>query len=299
MKLAAILLFSSVVKPIVQGACDYCTAGFDDPNAQIPFSGDGGVTDCQGIRAEALNAPAEECETYSQLEPFCCPSTTEQFICDFCSFEVEVDNNMICGFMLFGALAANETEACAVTKIYEPVCCPSKADYKLPPVTEGDQCFLCGDSGVAMTTPDAKPLAIQESEDPNDHVTCAQSQDALNEQRKDSNGTCADALYGLYVMFSPSVCGCQGFSPPNACKMCDGGTVNRDVASPEGNITCGETYDLLQHVTPGGCAILNLTGDFDLAAIDETCCAYASSGHAKGLSLVGLLVTGLLLMITA
>ena len=56
MKRAAIvvILLVSAVKPIVQGACDFCMAGFDDRDAEVPLFDDDGVgpTDCEGIRAQ-------------------------------------------------------------------------------------------------------------------------------------------------------------------------------------------------------------------------------------------------------
>lgn len=153
-----------------------------------------------------------------------------------------------------------------------------------------------------MTTPDAKPLLFQESDNPADRMTCAQSQDALNEQRKTSGQTCSDTVSSLYIMFSPSICGCEGFSPPSACSVCDGGTVNRDAKTPDGMMTCGEAYDMLQHFTPGGCKILDLAEGLNRTAIDKTCCTYnanSSSGQAHGISFLGLVIAGLLAIIAA
>lgn len=189
------------------------------------------------------------------------------------------------------SIAANET-GCATTKIYEPICCPSTSEYKLPPVTEGDTCYICGSADVAMTTPDAKPMIVQDDEgdEPTAPLTCAQQQDALNAERAPGT-SCLDSLSGLYLFYSPSICGCSGYSPPNSCNICSGGTVNRNVVAPgDGNFTCGDGYDLLQHSTPGGCTLFNASGGIDLAEIDKTCCTYTSSGHVHGLSFAGWLI---------
>ncbi|CAJ1961017.1 unnamed protein product [Cylindrotheca closterium] len=303
--LFTIILVNAKTAPL-QGACDYCTAGFDNPTVAIslsdvlPFSflddAEANVTSCQDIQNEAANAngTTEECEAIAQLEPLCCPSTTEQYVCDFCPDGVEVEDNFVCGIFSLAALGANET-GCASTKLYEPICCPSTSEYKLPTVTEGETCYICGSADVAMTTPDAIPLFIQGSDDPAAQLTCAQQQDAINEERKTSGASCADAISGLYLFASPSICGCSGYSPPKSCNICEGGTVKRDVIplADEGNLTCGQGYDTFQHFTPGFCTTLTANGELDLAVLDEACCTYTSSGHVNGLHFAGWLIASL------
>lgn len=41
--------------------------------------------------------------------------------------------------------------------------------------------------------------------------------------------------------------GCAGVEPPNACKFCDGKSINRDVEVPGESFTCGEGYDFIKH----------------------------------------------------
>lgn len=50
----------------------------------------------------AALAGADECEMYSAMEAFCCRSTTDQYLCDFCEFEIETEDSFVCSFMMLG-----------------------------------------------------------------------------------------------------------------------------------------------------------------------------------------------------
>mmetsp|Transcript_18159 Transcript_18159/g.44923 ORF Transcript_18159/g.44923 Transcript_18159/m.44923 type:complete len:379 (-) Transcript_18159:2467-3603(-) len=255
--------------------CEFCPSGMDDPYTVLPSS-DG--SSCQDIKRYAdLVFEGEMCEnSLKPVEALCCPSTTENFVCDYCSGGLEFPDNMLdesiqCSeIALFSTLLANETE-CADIKITEAFCCPSSTDVSLPPVTEGDYCYLCGSADVEMKRPDYQPFAIGEVTGPDDLLTCAEIEQHMNDDRQPGS-SCMNAVGSFTLFFSPSICGCEGFEPPNACDICNGGgTVNREAMAPGQNFTCGEGIDFLKHTSAAFC---NSAEDVDLEEIDAACCIY-------------------------
>lgn len=199
------------------------------------------------------------------------------------------------------SLGANKT-VCDGLKLFEPRCCPTQSEYKIPTIAEGETCYVCGRADIAMNSPDAVPFRLS---DPVDLSTCAQQQVAINEQRKTSGKTCAESLTGVYLVMSPSICGCEGLPVPNSCNLCQGSILSKNATIPGGNLTCGETNDILQHLSPGGCAALGLSDDFDFDQVNAACCTppppaasssptassspAASSGNGPNVSAVGFL----------
>ena len=186
-------------------------------------------------------------------------------------------------YLLFSlsAIAATNATSCALIKTYEPICCPSKSDVKLPPVTKGDTCCFCGSADIAMTKPNAPMMAFggDEGEGGDDGTTCSQVQASITKAKQTVGTTCKSSLNNLHLFTSPSVCGCEGFSPPNKCQICGSGSViNRTATIPnEEDVACGSISDVLQHLTEGGCAALTGSGAMNLDNISEACCIPTSS----------------------
>mmetsp|Transcript_18160 Transcript_18160/g.44928 ORF Transcript_18160/g.44928 Transcript_18160/m.44928 type:complete len:234 (-) Transcript_18160:3214-3915(-) len=74
--------------------CEFCPSGMDDPYTVLPSS-DG--SSCQDIKRYAdLVFEGEMCEnSLKPVEALCCPSTTENFVCDYCSGGLEFPDNML------------------------------------------------------------------------------------------------------------------------------------------------------------------------------------------------------------
>ena len=120
-----------------------------------------------------------------------------------------------------------------------------------------------------MTKPDVQPFnMLGDAEDPEDLMTCAEIEKAINDERG-AGESCASALSAFTVFLSPSICGCAGIEPPDACKFCEGKMVKRDEKLPEESFTCGQGYDFIKHfVSDYLCDAPNTS--FDDA--QKTCC---------------------------
>ncbi|CAJ1966110.1 unnamed protein product [Cylindrotheca closterium] len=262
--------------------CDFCPFGMDHPDVVLPSS-DG--SSCQDIKRYAdLVFEGEMCEnSLKPVETVCCPSTTDNFVCDYCSGGLEFPDNMLddsiqCSELTLFSKLANETQ-CEDIKISEALCCPSSTTNSLPPVTEGDYCYLCGSAEVEMKRPEYQPFALGDSvmtED--DLMTCAQIEQDMNDDRQPGS-SCMNAVGSFTLFFSPSICGCGGFEPPNACDICNGGTVNRAAMAPGQNFTCGEGIDFLKHTSAAFCASAE---DVDLDEINAACCIYDDADADDG-----------------
>lgn len=121
-----------------------------------------------------------------------------------------------------------------------------------------------------MKRPDYQPFAIGAADGPDDLLTCAEIEQQLNDIRQPGS-SCMNAVGSFTLFYSPSICGCDGFEPPNACDVCSDGTVDRAATAPGQNFTCGEGIDFLKHTSAAFCSAAD---DVDLDEIDATCCIY-------------------------
>jgi len=79
-------------EPPTEGfSCDFCPLGLDTPGNIIP--GTNGLT-CEDTRLLAsFESNETECiESIKSFEGLCCPSTTDNFKCDWCSGELGIEN---------------------------------------------------------------------------------------------------------------------------------------------------------------------------------------------------------------
>lgn len=121
-----------------------------------------------------------------------------------------------------------------------------------------------------MKRPDYQPFAIGAVSGPDDLLTCAEIEQNMNDGRQPGS-SCMSAVGSFTLFFSPSICGCDGYEPSNACDVCKGGRVNRMAMAPGQNFTCGEGYDFLKHTSASFC---DASDDVDLEEIDAACCIY-------------------------
>jgi hypothetical protein len=167
----------------------------------------------------------------------------------------------------------NDENQCNSFKFSEGACCPSSAEFTLPPVTEGDFCYICGSVDVEMSNPNGKPYGFG-SNDEDDEMTCLELEADLNANRV-ARSTCASALSFALLgpVFVPSFCGCEGAEPINApeCMVCD--EIDRNAIVPDETFTCGEGYDYLKHVRKELCQQEGFS-----EVIESTCCVGGGSG---------------------
>ncbi|CAJ1966112.1 unnamed protein product [Cylindrotheca closterium] len=125
--------------------CGFCSKGLEFPN-MVPFPDGATCTDLQNNAT--LVASGSLCDLLKAGEDFCCPSTTDGYVCDFCDRNVKVPNQLIgtessvfglfgdetCeDVMVFAALAPNAS-TCELVKSFEGVCCPPNQDVTPPPM---------------------------------------------------------------------------------------------------------------------------------------------------------------------
>mmetsp|Transcript_18151 Transcript_18151/g.44883 ORF Transcript_18151/g.44883 Transcript_18151/m.44883 type:complete len:164 (-) Transcript_18151:38-529(-) len=105
----------------------------------------------------------------------------------------------------FRALAAGPDESiCASFDLIEGLCCPSSTGVSLPPVTEGDYCYICGSADVEMTKPDSQPYALGAGFELDDLVTCAEIEAQINDERE-AGESCGSLIAGFTFLLSPSI----------------------------------------------------------------------------------------------
>mmetsp|Transcript_18153 Transcript_18153/g.44892 ORF Transcript_18153/g.44892 Transcript_18153/m.44892 type:complete len:629 (-) Transcript_18153:303-2189(-) len=242
--------------------CDWCSGevGVEFPDREIPTAGlDLPVLTCATVSSLVGAISSEEsCSDFKTSESICCPTTSGAIQCDFCSGpnglefpDNEIgDNGITCKDVASYALGAPDEDFCKNLEATQGLCCPSSTGVSLPPVAEGEYCYICGSADVEMTKPDHQPFALgaSASNDPDDLVTCAEIEAQINAERG-AGESCGSVIADFTARLSPSICGCAGVEPPNACKFCDGKVVKRDVELPEEDFTCGEGYDYVKHFT--------------------------------------------------
>mmetsp|Transcript_18157 Transcript_18157/g.44916 ORF Transcript_18157/g.44916 Transcript_18157/m.44916 type:complete len:171 (-) Transcript_18157:38-550(-) len=148
------------------------------------------------------------------IESFCCPASSNFVQCDFCSGpngvefpdrEVGDDGVLTCADYATTALAAGPDESiCASFDLIEGLCCPSSTGVSLPPVTEGDYCYICGSADVEMTKPDSQPYALGAGFELDDLVTCAEIEAQINDERE-AGESCGSLIAGFTFLLSPSI----------------------------------------------------------------------------------------------
>jgi hypothetical protein len=168
---------------------------------------------------------------------------------------------------------------CISYKFSEGTCCPSSTDVTLPPITEGEYCYICGSADVEMSNPDGQPYGLG-SDDEDDEITCLELEADLNANRFEGS-TCGSVLSFALLgpVFFPSFCGCEGAEPINApeCMACD--EINRNAIVPNETFTCGEGYDYLKHVRKELCQ-----QDGFLEEVESTCCGGGGGGSDAALT---------------
>jgi len=183
---------------------------------------------------------------------------------------VDEEDEVTCSDLAALALTPPGPDYCINIEPAQGRCCPASTGVSLPPVAEGEYCYICGNAETEMTTPDAQPFNfLGQSEDLDDLKTCAEIEEEINLERGEGE-SCVNALSELTARFSPSVCGCAGVEPPNPCKFCEGRSIKRDVKIPTESFTCGQGYDFIKHFAAGGiqCNAPNTA----LSDVEKTCC---------------------------
>ena len=142
-------------------------------------------------------------------------------------------------------------------------------------MSEGDYCYLCGSANAEMKRPNQQPFHLPGKA--NDQ-TCAELEQQMNEDRP-SGASCRSVIGSFTLFFSPSICGCDGFTPLNHCEICKGGSVHRAAMVPGQNFTCVEGFDFLKHASAAFCGAAT---EVDLEEIDAACCLYDGSNDGDG-----------------
>ncbi|KAL3942722.1 MAG: hypothetical protein SGBAC_003129 [Bacillariaceae sp.] len=196
--------------------CDWCSGalGLEFPDREVPTVGiDFPDLDCATLAAlvPAITT-ADTCDEYKQAQSLCCPTTVGAVQCDFCSGPDGLenpdrsidDNGLTCTDFANYALGAPNEAFCQNIELAQGLCCPGSTGVSLPPVAEGEYCYICGNADVEMTKPNFQPYAFGGSDDPDDLVTCAEIEVMINSERGVGE-SCGSAIAGFTFVFSPSI----------------------------------------------------------------------------------------------
>lgn len=135
---------------------------------------------------------------------------------------------------------------------------------------------------MEMKRPDYRPFAMGGSDDLEVQQSCAQLEASLNADRS-SGESCINAISSFTYLFSPSICGCEGFTPQDPCAFCSGRGVNRDAQVLGENFTCGEKFDFIQHVSPVFCS----NPDINPNELEGVCCTDILESNSNSAASVG------------
>jgi hypothetical protein len=256
--------------------CSLCPPGsvMENPHREIPifngdFSTDAGT--CQDLQLELASVSVHSCEQAKtgcgfgtlDLPVFCgCSGVELSSHCPFCSPEDMLNPDYDLSELLGYELTCEGAAGLAPSILADSVICNDRFHIlRKGCCQERHRCHMCPDGTDEIAFPDNIMSLNHRPQN------CADFRFTLGFLDQDE---CAELLSTFPVDFA-SYCGCWGTTSPNECSLCgERLEVLHDRPQDgfsEGDITCGEMEDLVQHITdPDLCAELQ-------ASIRPKCCA--------------------------